>query len=300
MLFARSLRAAAPFLLPALGTFMACATAEPVERPGKGGETSGGSSNDSGGTATSGGVISSGGSSSVSGGTTGSGGTTTSKGGTTSSSGGTTTSKGGATGSGGTTSKGGATSSTGGTDTSLPYTEDFETPLGERWIEADQSGMWSVKDQDGSQAYVVVATEKTFSVGGSIEWTNVRVESKVKFVAAGSSPVIYLMARWADPKSYLVIEFRPGDTAGDLKLRQSDAGSTSDVCRYKPPAVVEGDWYTIGLSVSGSLATLLFDGMPVTADKPCTLPKANPAAGGIALGAADATAAFDDVSVKTP
>jgi hypothetical protein len=114
------------------------------------------------------------------------------------------------------------------------------------------------------------------------------------------------MARWADAKSYVVIEFRPGDSSdpkGDMKLRQSDGGSTSDLCRFKPASVLPNTWYTIGLSVSGGLgstATLLFDGQPVMADKPCALTKEKPVAGGVALGIQNGSAAFDDVLVKVP
>lgn len=294
MFAARLLRA--PCLIPTL-VVVACATAETVSPPDVGGGGSGGADLETGG-ASSGGA-SSGGKSS--GGASSSGGATA-KGGASSS--------GGATAKGGATGKAGASSSSGGAfdDTKLPYSENFETPVGQRWIvSSDAPGPWAVKPQGGSNAYVVDATDmKTFAIGGSYTWTNVRVESKVEFVSTGGNPVAYLMARWSDPKNYIVLEFRPGDSSnpeGDLKLRHNENGSTADVCRYKPGSAPRGDWLTFGFSVkggSGSTVTLLYNGAAVTADKPCTLSRANPPSGGIALGADGGIIAFDDVSVKLP
>jgi hypothetical protein len=276
---------------------------------GADGETGG--TSDSGGTATGGMATSSGGTTST-GGTTAKGGTTSTggtaaKGGTTSTGG--TTAKGGTTSTGGTTAKGGTTSTGGipGKSGDVLLSDDFEDQDAKDWYAADMNGTRAVAMQDDSYAYVMTtASDKALSVGGVVDWTDQRVEAKVKFVDAGSSPVIYLMARWAEEKSYIVIEVRPGTTAkpqGDMKLRQTFGGSTQDLCRFKPASLLPGTWYKIGVSVSGgkgATATLLFDGQPVAADVACVLKLDGPSNGGVAVGAQNVTAAFDDIVVTVP
>jgi hypothetical protein len=279
----------------------------------RGGTGSGGGSgmSSSGGSANSGGCANSGGS--TMGGTSGgkgganTGGTLSATGGSTAKGGSTT---GGSAAKGGSTSTGGATAKGGTPNTGTPgdtlLSDDFEDQDASDWYAADMNGTRAVTMQDTGHAYVMTSTSKAMSVGGDVTWTNQRLEVKVKFLEAANSPVLYVMARWADAKSYIVIEFRPGDSSdpeGDMKLRQSDGGSTTDLCRFKPTSVLPNTWYTIGLSVSGGLgsnATLLFDGQPVTADKPCALTKEKPVAGGVALGIQNGSAAFDDVLVKVP
>jgi hypothetical protein len=254
---------------------------------GKGGATTGGSSSASGGNASKGG--------STTGGSPATGGTTSSGG---------VTAKGGTSSTGGSTAKGGTTNT--GTPGDTLLSDDFEDQDATDWYAADMNGTRAVTMQDSGYAYVMTSTSKAMSVGGDVTWTNQRLEVKVKFLEAANSPVLYVMARWADAKSYIVIEFRPGDSSdpeGDMKLRQSDGGSTTDLCRFKPASVLPNTWYTIGLSVSGGLgstATLLFGGQAVTADKPCALTKEKPVAGGVALGIQNGSAAFDDVLVKVP
>ncbi|HWA71350.1 MAG TPA: hypothetical protein VG937_03400 [Polyangiaceae bacterium] len=280
---------------------------------GADGEDTGGAASGGGGTSSSGGsTASSGGSASGGSSSAGKGGSTT--GGTLSATGGA-SAKGGAT-TGGSSAKGGSTSTGGGTakggspsngppGTTL-LSDDFEDQEAADWYAADMNGTRAVSMVDSGYAYVMTSSEKAFSVGGNRDWTNQRVEVRVKFLEAASSPVLYLMARWADAKSYVVIELRPGTTSspkGDMKLRQSYNGGTSDICRYKPDSLLPNTWYTIGVSLNGGLdstATLLFDGQPVAADVPCKLTKADPVAGGIALGIQSGSAAFDDVLVKVP
>jgi len=301
--------------LSVLLTAAACAEAQSLngERTagtGGGDEGGGGTPSTSGGSpASSGGASSQTGGSSpvgsggnVSGGTAGSSGGSAAQGGA--ASGGSTMKSGGATSTGGVTAKGGASSVT--TPGSTLLSDDFEDRDASDWYAADMNGTRGVSLQDASYAYVMTATDKALSVGGNVTWTDQKLEAKVKFLEAANSPVIYLMARWAEAKSYIVIEFRPGTASspkGDMKLRQTDGGSTSDLCRYKPASVLPNTWYTIGVSVSGgqgSTATLLFNGEPVVADAACTLSKAGPAAGGVALGVQNGSAAFDDVRVLVP
>jgi hypothetical protein len=110
------------------------------------------------------------------------------------------------------------------------------------------------------------------------------------------------MGRWQALKSYLVLEFRPGDAESpeaDMKLRRTLNGSTTDLCRFKPSSAIASEWNTIGFSVKGGVAALYFDGKPVVADKEC-MAGTDPGSGGIALGMEAGTAAFDDVRVTVP
>ncbi|MFZ5895301.1 MAG: hypothetical protein ACOY0T_29865 [Myxococcota bacterium] len=291
---------------------MGCATADPVldqrsnDEEGGASATSGGMATSGGGSVNTaqGGAPGSGGSGN--GGSPGSGGST-SAGGATGSGG---SAKGGSTGSGGSTvsSMGGAKSS-GSSGTQL-FLDDFEdgdytAPPDQNWIPADTYGTWSVATQDSSKALTVVGSSKATAVSGNIAWTDQLVTAKVKIVA-GSSAVAYLLGRWAATKSYVVLEYRAGTASspeGDLKLRENDNGSTTDLCRYKPPSALASEWHTIGFSVKGGAGgtlTIYFDGQPVTADKPCVLGAEGPTAGGIAVGVSSGTAAFDDVKVVVP
>lgn len=295
-----------------------CATPDPVptdRESGGNGSAEGGQSVGSGGAGTEkGGATGSGGATS-NGGATGNAGATTNggstgSGGATASSGGASTAKGGATGSGGrTTTSSGGSQTTGPSGTQL-FLDDFEdgdytAPPDMSWILADMNGMWSVATQDSSKALTVEGSSKALAVSGNIAWTDQKVSAKVK-VVAGTSTVVSLMGRWAAEKSYIVLEYRVGTTStpkGDLKLRRNADGSTADICRYKPPSALPGEWHKIGFAVKGganSTPVIYFDDQAVTAETPCVLDASASTAGGIAVGVQSGTAAFDDVTVVVP
>lgn len=280
-----------------------------------GGATAPGSEGISGGSA----GAAKGGTASSSGGTaSGSGGIAGGTGGSASGNGGSTIngaaggslSKGGATGSGGGTVTNSGGSQTTGTPGTQLFLDDFEdgdytAPPEMTWIPADTNGMWSVATEDGSKALTVVASSKTLAVSGDISWTDQKLSAKVK-VVAGSSAVVSLMGRWAAAKNYVVLEYRVGsasDPEGDLKLRRNAGGSTGDICRYKPPSAILGEWHTIGFSVkggAGSTPVIYFDGQAVVTETPCMLDASASTAGGIAVGVQSGTLAFDDVTVTVP
>jgi hypothetical protein len=212
----------------------------------------------------------------------------------------------GSTATGGNGAKGGGVGASGGSTGKAGeqiFLDDFEDGNSEGWIPADTYGMWSVMTQAPSLSYVVTASGgKTMSVGGDSSWVDQLVESKVKLVSTGGSPVIRIMGRWKALKSFLVLEFRPGDASdpeGDMKLRQTLDGGTTDLCRYKPSSALGSEWNTIGFAVKGNVATIYFDGAPVVADKVCSV-GAELNSGGVALGMEAGTAAFDDVRVSIP
>lgn len=82
-----------------------------------------------------------------------------------------------------------------------------------------------------------------------------------------------------------------------MKLRVKADGSTSDIgTTHKfPTPLVDGTWYTIGISAKGPMLAAYFDGMVVASGM-----NASVTSGGIALTATDAVVSFDDVTVTTP
>jgi hypothetical protein len=85
-----------------------------------------------------------------------------------------------------------------------------------------------------------------------------------------------------------------------VKIRVKSNGATTDVgVQYKfPTPLVDGTWYTFGLSAAGTNLTSYYNGMQVI-----TGPNPYPAdvtTGGIALTVTDSVVAFDDLSVTAP
>jgi len=241
--------------------------------------------------------------------TGGSGGTTGGTGGTTGGTGGST---GGSGGSGGSTGgSGGSTGGSGGTGAPigkatlpLPYTDDFEDGDDADWFadrtSTDVFGDWAVVDDGGNQVYQARTAfeDESWTVGGDRNWTDMRIEARVKFVSelADGDGMIYLAGRWAPgDRDYYFVEFR---STGKPKVRRKTDGSSDDVLTFDDlDEIVAGtDWHTLALTLSGAEVTLEVDGT-VLGTVTDTAPLA---AGGIALGTRDCVASFDDVTVSVP
>jgi hypothetical protein len=178
-------------------------------------------------------------------------------------------------------------------NTNLPYSEDFEDgePNGFiPWNEDLAAGTWSVIDDAAGKIYQPAAavSELEFAVGGSTTWTDITFTVKVRLNDADSSAQIVL--RMKEPKTYLVVEMGEGK----YKLRGRADGSTEDLVAPSPkPVITAGTWYTVGVTVKGSAVDLTLDGTSIGTGT------ANAAIsnGGIALGVAEGSVSFDDVSV---
>ncbi|HEY6080488.1 MAG TPA: hypothetical protein VIW29_16860 [Polyangiaceae bacterium] len=204
---------------------------------------------------------------------------------------------GGSAGSGGRGGSGGSGGSAGQppgpVSTDLPFTEDFED--GEAngflpWNEDLAAGPWQVLADGAGKIYQPQApvAELEFAVGGSTSWTDVALKVKVRL--ADDQSAVQLLLRMKDPKTYLVVEM----AEGKYKLRARADGSTQDLVAPSPkPVIVAGTWYTVGVAAKGSAVTLTLDDAVIgTASAPAAISN-----GGIAVGVAEGSAAFDDVLV---
>ena len=201
---------------------------------------------------------------------------------------------------GGSGSSAGGSSGSGGGATkpanlNLPYSEDFEDGQANGFIPWNDSmtpGMWTVVDDPAGKVYQPQAalSDLEFAVGGSTSWTDVAMTVKVRLADASSGAQVVL--RFKDPKTYLVVEM----AVGKYKLRGRADGSTTDLIAPSPkPVIAPGTWYTVGITAKGTSVTLTLDGMPIGSPVMCNTLISN---GGIALGVAQGSASFDDVTVE--
>ena len=191
----------------------------------------------------------------------------------------------------------GAGAGTGGTkpvSTDLPFTEDFEDGQPDGfipWNEDLTAGAWAVVADGAGKIYQPQAAvaDLEFAVGGSTTWTDVVFTVRVRLNDADSGAQIVL--RFKEPKTYLVVEM----AEGKYKLRGRADGSTQDLISPSPkPVITAGMWYTVGITAKGSMVSLTLDDMPIGTAATANAAISN---GGIALGVAEGSVSFDDVSV---
>jgi len=182
----------------------------------------------------------------------------------------------------------------------LPFFDDFEDGDASGWVPFSDSGDlgdWSVVDDGGNFVYQerVAWDDEVWSVGGDRNWTDVRVEVRVKFVSETypDEGLLYLGARFGTSDQYYV-EYR---SDGRFRVRKHAQGTTSDMLNADAPTPAGlGTWHDLALTLEGGAITLELDGAVLG-----TMADAAPlVAGGIALGSRDAVVAFDDVRVTAP
>jgi hypothetical protein len=179
-------------------------------------------------------------------------------------------------------------------NTNLPYSEDFEDAEANGflpWNEDLTQGPWAVVDDAGGKVYQPQAAvaDLEFAVGGTTAWTDVAMTVKVRLADDNSGAQIVL--RFKEPKTYLFVEM----AVGKYKLRARSAGSTKDLISPSPkPLIASGTWYSVGITAKGTTVTLTLDGTPIGSPVTCDAAISN---GGIALGVAEGSVSFDDVSV---
>ena len=176
---------------------------------------------------------------------------------------------------------------------------DFEDGTADGWMAGydDQMmtlGKWGVVDDAGTKVYQAeeATSDPSWAVGGDYRWTDQHLEAKVKFVSGAADGLVTLVVRFTTFKTFCFVEVRDNQ----MKLRVKADGSTSDIGTYKfPMPLVDGTWYTIGVSAKGPMFEAYFGGMMVASGMNAAV-----TSGGIALTATDAVVSFDDVTVTAP
>jgi hypothetical protein len=213
-----------------------------------------------------------------------------------------TTGNGGATGGAG-AGGGGGTSPSG----TLLMSATFEPGTSDgvhTWVSPDTYGAWATF-LDGSNTVwreATVVSSETKSISGEAKWTDQAIEVKTRVTGGTLSSVrVMVYGRYQDDKNFFFLEL----SQSQIKVRKKVAGSSSDVGKYKLPAMLAlNTWYTIKLVISGSTvanttATGYFNGTPTTPVADVAGTAAIPM-GGIGVGVNDGSADFDDVKVTTP
>ena len=167
-------------------------------------------------------------------------------------------------------------------------------------------GTWGVA-ADGATNHVYqqsstacTDSNPSWAAGGAVTWTNMRLQVKVRFAPGASNTTITIAVRYNNPKDLYWVEFKNN---GGLKIRtRTLTGSAVDVgsplASNMRVAVPDGQWTTIGLSISGTTINAYLGDNPA-APPVLTGTASGQVSGGIAIGVATGTASFDDV-VVTP
>jgi hypothetical protein len=209
---------------------------------------------------------------------------------------------------------GGGGSGVGGTIVTGPganLTETFEPPgVTQRWLAPQSSdstpcGAWSVVAEGTNHVYQQTSTACTSSnpswaAGGSVDWVDMRLKVKVRFEAATSAnATITIAVRYLNPKDLYWLEF---SNDGRLKIRTRTLNTSSvDVATLASNmrvSVPDGQWTTIGLSISGTTVSAYLGDNPAAPSLTGTA--GGQVKGGIAIGVSNGTASFDDVVVTPP
>jgi len=181
----------------------------------------------------------------------------------------------------------------------LPFFDDFEDGDANGWVPFSDSmevGDWAVVDDGGNLVYQqrLTSNDPVWSVGGDRNWTDVRVEARVKFVSQTlDTGFLYLGGRFGTQDHYYV-EYRMD---GAVRVRKHWQGTTMDLIDADAPALPGLDtWHTLALTLDAGGVTLELDGAVLGTSAEAT----GLLVGGIALGSRDAVVAFDDVRVTAP
>lgn len=185
------------------------------------------------------------------------------------------------------------------------FADDFEDGNDAGWIADapdgdDLVGNWEVVPTEEGQAYAQLDTsssDESWSVGGSIDWTDISFAVRFRFTDASSieDAIVMLGLRFRDRDNYYYIEYG-GD--GDLKIRKRVDGSEPELSSEDlPSAAVAGEWIDVSFTARGDTLEVRVGGELVGA----AVVDTDLSSGGIALGVREnAAVEFDDVRVTVP
>lgn len=193
----------------------------------------------------------------------------------------------------------------GGPPGTVLLSDDFEDGEASGWIVdtadgAERAAGWAIVATEEGSAYAQrddSSDDDTWSIGGSVYWTDVDVSTRFRFTAADEieDAVAMLALRFRSREAYYYIEYR-GD--GSLKLRKRFDGSDTDLSSEDLERVaVLGEWIDIAVNARGGSLRVTLDGVAVGGE----VIDGDIPAGGIGLGVSESTAVeFDDVRVSVP
>jgi pectate lyase len=151
---------------------------------------------------------------------------------------------------------------------------------------------------DGGWVYRQSTLASTLHVSAVTTTTYVDqiVQARVKVLTFGGGAAadgVGVYARFKDLNNYYYVDLR---NDGRVAIRMVVSGASTTLPGTAIAAgITSGTWYTIRLSAIGSTLEAYVDGALVASATDTSI-----AEGGIAVGATNATAEFDDVSVSVP
>ena len=134
------------------------------------------------------------------------------------------------------------------------YSTDFEGEIPEWSVPA---GSWSLVQEDGNQVYKPSTTYDNNAVTGSLDWTDYRVQTKIKvnsFVST-NSPEVGIRVREADTSNFYFLGYK----GGSLTISRCVNGRRGATA-YKAFTFVPGQWYVFEAVVKGNRLELYVDG----------------------------------------
>ncbi len=165
--------------------------------------------------------------------------------------------------------------------------DDFEDGDLAGWTQV--TGSWSV-ETDGTKAVKQsFINNDCFLAGGSLDWTDYAVETRVKpvFFSSNNTPVS-VMARFTDPNNFYYARL---SSAGTLEIRKKQGNTQTLAAKNYPVAL--NTWYTIKFVVCGDWLICYVNGQLELAAQDGTFKF-----GRFALNCYKTSAVFDDVTVQ--
>jgi hypothetical protein len=178
------------------------------------------------------------------------------------------------------------------------FFDGFDDGNASGWIRSPNTpGDWAIVC-DGGYVYrqSTLAPQLHVAAASGASWTDQIVQARVKvlsFGGGGASDAVGVYARFKDLSNHYYVALR-NDGRIAIRMTVGGAGTTLPGTAISA-GIVSGTWYTIKLSAVGSTLQAYVDGV-----LKATATDTSIADGGVAVGATNCTAEFDDVRVTIP
>ncbi len=178
------------------------------------------------------------------------------------------------------------------------FFDDFEEGAASNWIRSPNNvGDWSIVCDD-SLVYRQNTQTDDFrvSVAGSVDWTDQVVEARVKVLSFATGSPSYLVGvygRFKDLDNHYYVALRYDGRIG-IRMKLNGSNTTLDGTAVDA-GITTDTWYVVKLEIIGSTLNAYIDGALLATATESSIPS-----GGVAVGATNSTAEFDDVRVTAP